>query len=61
MAKEMLDCLTRLQEKVTVAVVGGSDRNKQIEQLGEEGSKSRRAAYAPTHPPPLQPTNYRIL
>lgn len=46
MAKEMLDCLTRLQEKVTVAVVGGSDRNKQIEQLGEEAVNEMDYAFA---------------
>jgi phosphomannomutase len=35
--QDMLDKLVALREKVTIGIVGGSDINKQYEQLGETG------------------------
>lgn len=33
----MLDTLAELRKKVVIGFVGGSDLNKQIEQLGDNG------------------------
>ena len=35
--QNMLDELQRLRSKVTIGLVGGSDLNKQVEQLGPTG------------------------
>ena len=32
---EMVKCLTKIKSKFDLAIVGGSDRKKQLEQLGE--------------------------
>ena len=35
--QDMLDKLVQLREKITIGIVGGSDINKQYEQLGDTG------------------------
>jgi hypothetical protein len=30
----MIDCLTKLREKIDIGLVGGSDKKKIIEQIG---------------------------
>lgn len=34
----MLDTLAELRKKVVIGFVGGSDLNKQVEQLGDNGT-----------------------
>ena len=52
--QDMLDKLVALREKVTIGIVGGSDINKQYEQLGETGELSgfclERRPIAPDQP-----------